>query len=176
MMHNGQLADPLNEHAKVLKKLTAKQKKTDADHREISRVEFFGGVYTDKGGRPVIAWSCLEASIKAGAKRTKDGPRAKRSVYVLTSALLQYDGPPTVKELWEMPDRSFVDRRGVKNQQSRIMRTRAIFPKWAADVEVLFDDENASKEDVDVWIIAAGRYEGVGDYRPQHGKFEVELL
>jgi hypothetical protein len=176
MMHNGQMADPLNVHAKALKGLTGKKKKTDADHHEIARVEFFGSLYTDKTGHPVLPWNVLEASILAGAKRSKDGQRAKRAVFVQTNATLKYDGPKTAKGLWDAPDSEFVDRRTARNQMSRIVRTRPVFPKWSADIEVSFDDEVANRSELDAWVVAAGKYEGVGDYRPRHGTFDVELL
>ena len=43
LMHNGALADPLNFWAKKMKEITAKQKKTDADHEEIGRLEWRAG-------------------------------------------------------------------------------------------------------------------------------------
>jgi hypothetical protein len=34
LMHNGQTADPLNKYAKMLKSVSGKRKKTEADHRK----------------------------------------------------------------------------------------------------------------------------------------------
>ena len=39
VMHNGELANPMSEGAKALKRVTGKKAKTDADHAEIARVE-----------------------------------------------------------------------------------------------------------------------------------------
>ena len=47
LMHNGQLADPLNEHTKRLKEFTSKKRKSDDDHIKIGEIEFQGGLYFD---------------------------------------------------------------------------------------------------------------------------------
>ena len=43
--HNGQLADPLNPHAKAMARVSSKRKKTEADHAELSDLEFMGSLY-----------------------------------------------------------------------------------------------------------------------------------
>ena len=42
---------PLNRHSQSIAQITKKKKKTDADHRELSRREFFGSLYLDVGGK-----------------------------------------------------------------------------------------------------------------------------
>ena len=62
LMHNGQLSDPLNEWTKAKKKITDKKKKTDADHEEVSRLEWMGGLYLFNGA-PCIPREAIKATL-----------------------------------------------------------------------------------------------------------------
>src|SRR5882757_911382 len=53
LMHSGRLADPLDPAALDLAHITAKRPKTRADLEEISRREWYGGLWLH-GGRPCI--------------------------------------------------------------------------------------------------------------------------
>ena len=44
LMHNGQLANPLNPLAKEMKKVTSVRTKTDEHHLELQRLEFLAGL------------------------------------------------------------------------------------------------------------------------------------
>lgn len=174
IMHNGQLADPLNPHAKALKKVTSKKKKVDADHEEMAKIEFLGSLYTDKEGRVVLPWYVVEASLIAGAKRSKEGQLAKSGISVKLSAPLVYEGPKTGQELWD--GGGFTYRAMVRNQMVRVARTRPKFEDWSAQIEVEYDDTIVEKTNLDKWMVEAGRYVGVGDWRPRHGTFSVKPL
>lgn len=45
LLNNDQTADPLNYLTKAMKKISGKSKKTDADYLELSKLEWFGGLY-----------------------------------------------------------------------------------------------------------------------------------
>lgn len=47
MLNNDQTADPLNPIAKEMKKISSKRAKTEADHYELSKLEWFGGLYLE---------------------------------------------------------------------------------------------------------------------------------
>ena len=170
IMHNGQLADPLNDYAKALKKLSGNKKKTDATHEEMARVEFMGGLYVDDDLRPCIPGSCLEAVITEAAKEKRQGKDAKRGVICDGNFPIKYDGPIGADELWD--DKRFRDRRAVRIKQVRIMRTRPIFKKWSADVSISYLPDVFNESDVNELIERAGMV-GLMDYRPRFGRFEV---
>ena len=48
VMHNGQTADPLNKYAKMLREISAKRRKTEADFIEMARIEFVAALYMDQ--------------------------------------------------------------------------------------------------------------------------------
>src|SRR4051812_43785097 len=100
IMHNGQTAGPLNKYAKMLKAVSAKRKKTEADYEEIARIEFVAGLYMGQGG-PVIPARLLEAAVVEGARKSKLGKQVQAGVIVEKHASLIFDGPKTAKELFE---------------------------------------------------------------------------
>ncbi len=52
LMHNvDELANPMSELCKAMKKITGKRKKVDADHEELARLEFVGSLGGGVEGR-----------------------------------------------------------------------------------------------------------------------------
>jgi len=171
IMHNGQLADPMNKFSKSLKAISGKRKKTDEDYAEMAKVEWHAGLYVDKEGDLILPSSVIEATIQEGAKKQKLGKQFKSAVFADTDAKLDIGIKKKAIELWG--NDTYRDTRGVKIGQSRIMRTRPIFPQWSAVLELIFDDEQVNEEDVRRAVIDAGCNVGLCDYRPKFGRFEV---
>lgn len=173
LTHSGALADPLNPFARAIKDVSGRRKKTDADHEELARLEWLGGLYV-LGGEPCIPGENLEACIIAGAKKSKDGPQAKAGVICEQSPALQYDGPRDPDSLWA--DERFRLRVPVRVGQARVMRTRPRFDNWSCSAVIEFNDDFANRDDVLRWLRAAGDVIGLGDWRPKFGRFDVEVL
>lgn len=171
LMHNGQLSNPLNRFSKAMKKISSKRQKTDEDYAELARIEFLGGLYTDKDGRPVLPGELIEATIVSGAKKKKKGPAAKAGVIVEGNALLEYKGPKTAEEL--VKDEAFRNATPVKVQQNRVVRTRPQFDNWECEFTVHYLSDQVDAEEVKEWVEIAGRICGFGDWRPRYGRFEV---
>lgn len=172
LMHNGQLADPLNEIARAMKLVTSKRKKTDDDHAELARLEWLGGLYLNEDERPVLPSSVIEATLCNAAKKRKLGKVALAALMVEEDAVLEYDGPVTPDELWNEGNHRLTV--GVRVQQNRVQRTRPKFDDWAAEVEVTFDPEQINKGDLLDIARIAGENIGIGDWRPKFGRFSVE--
>lgn len=173
LMHNGQLADPLNKWSRAIKAISSKRKKTDADLEEMARLEFHGGLYLMKDG-PAIPSNNLKAMLINAAKKHKEGPLAQAGVRINSHACLEYTGARDPDEMWKVG--TFRDRRGVRVGQSRVMRTRPIFETWQAVVSVTVDDEIVNPARVDEWMSTAGRLVGIGELRPDLGIFTVERI
>ena len=173
LMHSSRLADPLDSIAISLNRLTKKRDKTVADHEEIARVEWHGGLWlTD--GQPCIPSEAIDASFLAGARTRRKGKQARAGFLVQEPALLQHSGPKTLEELWENADFRF--RFPVRVNDARVMRTRPRFPRWHVDVRAEYLPGLLSRQDViDIFEIAGFR-EGLGDWRPKFGRYSVKLL
>jgi hypothetical protein len=173
IVHNGQLADPLNPFAKALKAANAKRKKTDADHAAIADIEWKGGLYVDADGRPIVPSRVLEAVIAKGAMRSKEGKSALSGMFVETDGVLRFRGDG--RSIDEMQaDPNFRITVGVRVGQSRVMRTRPIFHDWSLTFDVsVSTDVVTDAAQLRRWIESAGEYVGIGDWRPRYGRYLV---
>jgi hypothetical protein len=172
MMHSDRLANPLLPETKAHKELTGKRKKTDDDHLAIARSEFVSGAYFDEKTGFFVPGQNFDATFWAGAKLQKLGVHWKRGAMVMTDkAKLEFDGPDTPAKLWE--DTRFVDCRGVKVGQAKIMRYRPIFLDWAVTLEVVVNPDVLDLKEAKKAISDAGKLIGVCEYRPRFGRFEV---
>lgn len=175
MMHSDRLANPLNPATKVHRELTSKRKKTDEDHLAIAKSEFLAGAYYDEKTGFYVPGANFDATFLAGAKLQKMGTHWKRGAVVMTDkARLLFDGPSTPATLWD--DQRFVDCRGVKVGQAKIMRYRPIFLDWATELEVAVNSDVLDIEEAKKAITDAGKLIGVCEYRPRFGRFEVAYV
>lgn len=174
LMHNARLADPLDPITKEKAKVSAKRKKTEEDQELLSHLEWQGGLYWHDAVGPYLPGDNVFKSLIEAARKSKDGKRVEQGLLITTDQNpLAYDGPRTLDEMWE--DKRFVHRCTVKQQMSRIVRTRPIFHSWRTQVEGRFDDSVLNAEDVESFAEIAGKYIGVGDWRPKHGRFDVKV-
>ena len=174
LMHADCLADPLNPQTKLHKEMTAKRKKSDQDHEAIAKSEWRSGLYYDEQLGPYLPGININSAIIEGAKLSKLGKLLNRSIEVMDEKpRLDYDGPRKIEKLW---DARFYDARSVKISTSRIMRYRPIFKKWECTCEIAFDDEAINRDQLISCVLDAGKYIGIGDYRPRFGRFTMEVI
>lgn len=177
LMHNARLADPLDSATKALASVTGKRKKTDADIEEIARLEFMGSLYLNGDNEPVIParliYGCL-AGRGSSSRKLKEGPLAKAGLFVVGNFPLEYDGPKNPDELWK--DQRFRSRVNARVGTATIMRTRPIFEEWGVEIEIQLNPTIVNRERVIEWLELSGEQVGIGDWRPQHGRFTVEVL
>ena len=168
IMHNGQMANPLNKWAKLMKQISSKRAKTDADFEEMARIEFLASLYMAADG-PILPSYVLDATLINGAKKSKEGMSAKSGAFCLEHARLEYDGPRTADELWA--DERFRHVALVRVGTAKVVRTRPVFNEWSAVVSVNIETGIVNPARVDDWWAAAGTQVGLCDWRPQHGRF-----
>lgn len=173
LMHAGRLCDPLDPIARDLARLTGKRKKTVADHEEISRVEWFGGLWLN-GGVPCIPGEAIEATFLAGARMQRRGPQAAAGIAVDSPVRLHYDGPADVDELWS--SKRFRLRVPVRVGSARTMRTRARFDTWNVEFTASYLPSLLSKNLIMEIFTLSGFARGLGDWRPKFGRFSAESL
>ncbi len=173
LMHNGQLADPLNKYAKELKEVSSKRTKTDADHEEMARIEWMGGLYTNEKGAPCFPGDVIEAWVKEGGKKNKLGKLISAAVFCDKDSFpIEYSGPKDPAKMWKLE--RFRDRRSVKVGQARVMRTRPIFRNWSAQIELMYNPELITRRQLEKALADAGAW-GICDYRPRFGRCRVEV-
>lgn len=171
--HNGQLADPLAQWSRELKKVSNKKNKTDADHEEMARLEWYGGLYTDEG-RVVIPGRAMDATLINAAKKTRKGIIAKASLICEGNFLVEHDGPEDIDELWE--DERFRYRILMRVKNAGVMRTFPHFFPWATTIVVTFNDEALNPADIDTFVRTGGDAVGVLEGRPRFGRYTAQRL
>ena len=131
LLHNGRLADPLDEYTKRLKVLAKQRDKSDDDHVAVHRVEFEGGLYFDPKMGPYIPADTLQAGSSV-ARRDASSENNSRQQFrsrcrITTPTVSRLNkGSSRLDGLWS--DCRFVFTKGVKVGQKRVSRTRPGFP------------------------------------------------
>ena len=172
MVHNGQLADPLNQFAKAMREVSSKRKKTDADHMELAKLEFLGGLYLDEKRHPCIPGQNIEAMLTDAGRKKRMGDAIKAGVISDGNWPILYEGPKDPVKMWDSG--KFHDRRGAKlNGKATVIRTRPIFRSWSMKFAVSFLPTVINKKDLVDLVKVAGQMVGLGDFVPRFGRFEV---
>lgn len=174
LLHSDRGANPLAAETIAHKALTSKRKKTDEDHIAIARSEYMLGFYPGKA--VVIPSTNLKSALVEGAKLHKLGSAFNRCIMILADMIpVTHSGPATKEKMWETP--ACVDCRSVKVGQARLMRYRPRLNDWRVQVDILFDETMIERAQILAAAENAGRYVGLGDYRPAKsgpfGRFTV---
>ena len=165
MLHSDRLSDPDDPIVKQIRQITDKKKnQTEEDKKIVSKLEWFGALYTNGAKELVIPAANLIKLFRETGAITKDGTKIAKGVTPLALHFpLIHDGPKDLEKLFAAGP--YVDRRPVGVGRSRIIRTRPIFPTWAiqADFEVLTDAINIDR--ASEIIVLGGISTGLGDAR-----------
>lgn len=170
IMHNAQLSDPLNKFTIALKEVTSKRIKTVDDLREMQRREWAGGLYFDPKIGPYIPGQNIERSLLDAARMNKLGKSIERGVFVTTNEnAIQYPGSRDIADM--IDDENFRLVSSVKVGQQRVMRCRPFFKTWALTAEMYVDETQLDLPSLKGIVEKAGRFIGLGDWRPRYGRF-----
>jgi hypothetical protein len=176
MMHNERLSSREDPYAKAIKELTDKGKnQTERDKAEISKLEWYGGLYTNGADEFIIPAANLIKCVRETATITKESKKVARAITPLAiHALLIYPGPKKLDALFA--DKTYVDRRQVKVGRGRITRTRPIFPQWALAIDFELLDDVMSFSDVQRLWELSGLSTGLCDARILgYGRFNAAV-
>lgn len=174
LMHNSRLANPLDEIAKAMQRISKKQRKTEEDYEELARLEHMGGLYFDPEVGPFIPGQNFERCLVDAARITRAGKSIERGVFVDTDVNpVSYDGPRDQDALWK--DQNFRHTTSVKIKQSRVTRTRPQFREWVTAAEGEYDPAVLNFYQLAEIAGTAGRMIGLGDWRPRFGRFMVTV-
>jgi hypothetical protein len=134
------------------------------------KVEAEMGLYRDKGGTAVIPAYMVKACIREAGRNYKVSGRKSTFAAMIRAAIrVEPELIPIVPQKW------VVDVRPVVVQRQRIPRARPRFDEWSLEFRITNLDPTVVHADTLKRILVdAGRYCGLGDYRPEFGLFEVE--
>lgn len=184
LVNNIITANPLHPITKLIKTISGKRSKTDADHELLAKLQWIGALYsTEDGsvsigsdnelelegfGMPCINGEMLEAMLIGAAKKKKLGQQFKVGVMCDGVFELTYPEKRTIPEMYG--DAKFVDTRGCKLQgKTTIMVTRAKFTDWSLDFSIFYSPEAVNPAQIKEALQVEGV--AIGTYRPKFGRF-----
>lgn len=174
LMHNARLANPLDEHARAIKKISGKRNKTEEDHRAMADLEMVGGMYHDAELGPFIPGANIHATLVAAARRRKLGKKLTEAVFVEDAFNpLVYKGPRDIAGL--VADHNFRHEASVKVGTSRVIRTRPMFRVWGLTAVLNMDEDGMDRDDLAQIVETSGTVIGLCDWRPIYGRYNSTL-
>jgi len=171
LLHNGRMADPLYPHARELKKVAQKKKKTESDFAEMARIEWYGGLYLNEKGRIIIPTEMVEAALKDSAKRDRKGKSVDKALVCRDTTPLDIgNNYKNIDELWH--DEKYRLTCIVRIGKNRVVRTRPKFDQWSFTAKVEYDEYVLEQSDIESFI------KGIcfGDWRPKFGQAQGEII
>ena len=183
-------SDPLGEGSKQKAFFSSKKKKNDEDHRALRTLDWiFSGYWESQGdveidesenivnfegfSTPTLPGANFQRCLRNAATKWKLGKDVLRSVVVSNDPAIEYDGPKNAIEMFNSRTPKFqlaaFTSRGV-------WVNRLMFPLWKATYRLTVDDEILSVSQLKRIITMAGKAEGLGTWRPRHGRFTASEL
>lgn len=120
---------------------------------------------------PYLPAQSLQRCIRDGATAWKLGKDTFRAIVVENDAHLEYDGPKDARLMYD--DKRFVSSARTKRGTIAV---RVRIPQWSASYSMLVNDEIIDPMTLAKIIDRAGIAEGLGTWRPMHGRFQVTSL
>jgi len=134
------------------------------------KVEAESYLYKDPEGNIAIPSVNIKACIREAGRNYKVSGRRTTFAALIRAGIDIKPFPyvPLIHNGWQ------VDIRPVVVQRSRILRARPRFDTWALEFEIINNDPTIIHADTLRRIIEdAGKYYGLGDFRPEYGLFQL---
>ena len=190
LLSNNRCSDPLSQAAKDKKHFTQKRKKADEDHESLRLIDWVHSGYWSVPGTVLIddvenavnfdgfenltlPSENFARCLRNGATAFKLGKEVNRALVVENEPLIDYSGPKTAVEM--VADPEYMLTSPVVRQKVTNWVTRIKLPQWSATYQVTVDDERISVDDLQRIVQTAGRFEGIGTWRPRFGRFTSEM-
>lgn len=130
-------------------------------------------IYKDIDGKICIPARMIEACLRnAGRGYKVRGRGSTFGAMIRAGILIEPEMIPLIYEgNWE------IDYRPVVLRGDRIMRARPKFNNWKLEFKIInLDPTIIHAETLHKIIVDAGKYYGLGDFRPKFGLFKVEIF
>jgi hypothetical protein len=124
-------------------------------------------VYKDEKIGIYIPSTQIKAAMRESAKIFKLRGKQNFKKIIMASVYIEPEKIPLNKNYDE------IDSRFVRIQRQGIVRNRARFNSWELKFTISFDEERINITTLKQILIEAGISHGIGDYRPEFGRFEI---
>ena len=158
---------PLLQHQYNMEKTTKGLSKAGVSYDP--REEAEKSLYQDESGTIVQPASHVEGAMVKEATNFKIPGQGKKTFKDAFKAGIFIDPIliPHKFPKWE------IDNQTVVVVRARIVRSRPRLDKWELEFTINNIDERITPEILKMILEGAGRFKGIGDYRPKYGRFDV---
>lgn len=122
--------------------------------------------YKNEDGFYIPSRQIKAALTKAAVDYKYKGKKSFKQ-YIKAGTLIEPNEIPLSNEEFEIHSSPVVV------QRARIMRSRPMFREWEAEFKIILLDDVIDTEVLKMIIESAGRFNGIGDFRPEYGRFEL---
>lgn len=123
--------------------------------------------YRSNDGKLCLPSNHFKASmIKAGTDFKMVGKKTYKE-YIKAGVFIE---PELVKLT---PQKYTIHEEPVVIARARVMSWRPRFDKWSCEFVIEITDEMINQSTLKEILEAAGKYKGVGDHRPEYGRFKI---
>jgi hypothetical protein len=155
-----------NDEVSQLTKKVQKNPNDTKSHERLAEIS----CYRDEEGQLVFPSTYIEQALaKAGANQKVAG-KGNKTYKDFAKGQLRVE--PFFIPL--TPQKYVVRYDYVVIQRARIQRARPEFPKWKAKLTLTSFDDTVADDKVEELLRYAGKYVGIGDWRPKYGLFDVK--
>ena len=164
---------PLLQHSTAaMLVVDSKAKKVkSSEHDVVAEAEM--GLYKDANGVKCIPFMHILSTMRKAAVNLKKGGAGKKTLkdFVFSGLEIKESLIPLDNQKHE------VDIQIVKIGLSRIPRSRPRFDEWGATFHVsIIDTQTWDAGTVRQVLEEAGQYQGIGDFRPLYGTFQITKM
>lgn len=146
----------------VEEKTTSRAKKVYVPEKEAKRKE-----YRNEKGKLYLPNTHFKAAmIKSGTDFKMTGRKTYKE-YIKAGIFIEPE------EIILDQQEYVIHEEPVVIQRARVMSWRPKFKEWSCEFTIEITDEMINPDVLKDILIAAGKYKGVGDHRPEYGRFEV---
>ena len=134
------------------------------------QIEAEKALYKDGSGGIIVPSFCVLSCLKEAAKNYQIPGKGKRTFknYIFAGVQIEPNNIPMISDNgWE------IDLKTVVINRSRIVRARPRFDNWSLEFTIELVDPIITPDNIKQIIIDAGKYNGLLDFRPLFGLFEL---
>lgn len=133
------------------------------------KVEAEKALYKDGDGGIIVPSFCVLSCLKEAAKNYQIPGKGKRTFknYIFAGVQIEPGNISLISDNW------VIDLKTVVVNRSRIVRARPRFDNWILEFTIEIVDPIITPDNIKQIIIDAGKYNGLLDFRPLYGLFEL---
>lgn len=162
---------PLLQHSTFAMTLPKNKKVKSSEHDPVEEAKLC--LYLDENKKMCVPFMHVLSAMRKAATNLKKGGAGKKTLKDFVFSGLQISPELIIIK----PQEYVVDIQMVRVGTARVPRARPLFKTWSIDFKItIVDEQTWDAGTVRQVLEEAGKYQGIGDFRPLYGTFTVETM